>query len=272
MQENDQENRTFRLIDEAVTSEPIKNTFRLGWEFISLNKKFTVTAVVIFILLNILGMIPAVAFIFMILSAIFGLALQIHIGKIFYLSENIQSYVSKIEDSSVEAILNRHTSTSFGAYFGWVLLLLGFLFILSILGGNMGLITPNMNETELFNLLLILGFPFIIIALLLSYVHPLVQSNIFMANGFREGFKAVFTIFSMDLWRLSMQKSYFKYLSLFGIVTLLFLFLFAFLIGIITTITGLALLGNILLMISMYVFMVMMAVGSMMARRVVENK
>ena len=70
MQENEQKNRDFRLIDEALASEPIRNTFRLGWEFITLNQKFTLTAIVIFILLNILGMIPMIALIFMVLSAV----------------------------------------------------------------------------------------------------------------------------------------------------------------------------------------------------------
>lgn len=271
MQENEQKNRDFRLIDEALASEPIRNTFRLGWEFITLNQKFTLTAIVIFILLNILGMIPMIALIFMVLSAVFGLAIQIYIGRTFYLSNSIKTYISEIEDSNLEAILNRHTATAFGAYIGWVALLVLFIILFSMVGGSMGIITENMSEADLINALILLGFPFLIVALILSYVQPLVQSNIIMANSFQEGFKAVFTIFSINLWRLSLQKSYFKYVASFGFVIILVLFIFAFIIGMISSLSGLALLGNILLMICMYVFMIIMSVGAMMARRVIEN-
>ena len=271
MQENTQQNRDFRLIDEALASEAIKNSFRLGWEFITLNQKFTLTAIVIFVLLNILGMIPMIALIFMVLSAVFGLALQIHIGRTFYLTNSIQTYIDEIEDSSLEAVLNRYSATAFGAYMGWVLLLVIFLVLFSVVGGSMGILNENMNESDFLNALFLLGFPLMLVALILSYVHPLVQANIIMANSFKEGFRAVFTIFSINLWRLSLQKSYFKYVAIFGTVIILLLFIFAFFIGLITTLTGLAIVGNILLMVCMYVFMIMMSVGSMMAKRIVDN-
>jgi hypothetical protein len=271
-----QENRLYnrgdqqRLIDEALSSEPIKNTFRLGWEFITLNRKFTLTAVVIFILLNILGMIPFIALIFMVLSAVFGVALQIHMGRVLYVSKDIKEYIEEIHDSTLEAILNRYTATAFGAYMGWILMLMLVVILISLVGGTTGLINQNMSEADLLNLLLLLGFPFIIVALLFSYVHPLVESNIIMAEGFTAGLKAVFSIFSIELWRLSFQKSYFKYISIFGVIMLVILFTGAFLIGLFTSLTGLAMLGNILLMLLMYFFMVMMSIGAMMARGIVE--
>ncbi len=70
------ENNNRLLVDEAIAFEPIKNTFRLGWEFVKLNQQFTITAMIIFILLNLLVTIQVVSFIFMVLSAIFVILIQ----------------------------------------------------------------------------------------------------------------------------------------------------------------------------------------------------
>jgi hypothetical protein len=69
---------------------------------------------------------------------------------------------------------------------------------------------------------------------------------------------------------MAFQSAYFKYVAGFGLAIILLLFFFAFLIGIITTLSGLTLIGNIFMVILMYLFMLIMAVGSMMARRRVE--
>jgi hypothetical protein len=271
VQEKRQHIRDFRLIDEALASEPIKNSFRLGWEFITLNQKFTWTTLVIFVLLNILGMIPLFALIFMVLSTVFGLVIQIHIGRTLYLTKSITTYVNEIKESRLEAILNSYTATAFGAYLGWVLVFLIFLVLFTLVGGTMGIINENMSESDLINALIKLGIPSLLVASVLFYLQPLVQSNIVMANSFKEGFNAVFTLFSIDLWRLSLQKSYFKYISIFGLLLMLALFIFVFLIGIFSTFLGSGTFGNILLMVGMYIFMIMMVIGSMMAKRLVEQ-
>ena len=270
MYENNTHNSDTRLIDEALSSEPIKNTFRLGWEFIKLNQTFTLTAMIILIVLNVFGMIPLVSLIFMVLSAVFGLVIQIHVGKTFYESQDIKSYIHEIRDSSIDKLLTRHVATAFGAYIGWVVLLLLLIFLFGFIGGSMGIINEQMNEVDLVNAVVALGFPMLLMALVFSYVQPLVQANIMMANGLQEGFKAVFTLFSIRLWRSAFQSAYFKYVAGFGLVTLLLLFFFAFLVGLVTSLSGLTIVGNILLVLLMYVFMLIMAVGSMMAKRLVE--
>ncbi len=270
MYENNTQNSDIRLIDEALSSEPIKNTFRLGWEFIKLNQKFTLTAMIIFVVLNLFGMIPVAALVFMVLSAIFGLVVQIHVGKTFYESQNIKKYVAEIQDSSIDKLLTRHVATAFGAYMGWVILILFFIFLLGVIGGGIGIINEHMNEADLVKAILALGFPMLLIALVLSYVQPLVQANIIMANGFQEGFKAVFTLFSANVWRSAFKSSYFKYVAGFGLVIILSLFFFAFIIGILTNLIGLTIVGNILMVVLMYIFMIIMAVGSMMTKRLVE--
>ena len=263
MYENNTKKSDIRLIDEALSLEPIKNTFRLGWEFIKLNQTFTLTAIIIFIVLNLFAMIPVASFVFMVLSAIFALVIQIHTGKTFYKSQNIKNYIDEIKDSSIDKMLTRHIATAFGAYIGWVVLALIFMFVFSIISSSIGIV----NEL---NTLVVLGLPIILIALVISYVQPLVQANIIMANGVQEGFKAVFTFFSISLWRSALQLSYFKYVSGFGLITILLIFFFAFIIGIVTNLSGLAIVGNIFMVILMYVFMVIMAIGSMIAKRVAE--
>jgi len=270
MHENTTQNSDIRLIDEALTSEPIKNTFRLGWEFIILNQKFTLTAMIIFVVLNLFGMIPIASLIFMVLSAVFGLAIQIHVGKTFYESQDIKSYIHEIKDSRIDKILTQHIATAFGAYMGWVILILFFLILFGFIGGSMGIINEHMSETDVFNVLFALGLPLLLIVLVFSYVQPLVQANIMMAKSFQEGFKAVFTLFSADVWRSSFHSSYFKYVAGFGLVSIGLLFIVAFILGIVTNLIGLAIVGNMLMVILMYIFMLIMAVGSMMAKRVVE--
>jgi hypothetical protein len=270
MYENNTQNSDTRLVDEALASEPIKNTFRLGWEFIVLNQKFTLTAMVIFVVLNLFGMIPIASLIFMVLSAVFGLVIQIHVGKTFYESQDIKSYINEIKESSIDKLLTQHVATAFGAYMGWVALLLLLILLFGFVGGSMGIINEHMNEADFFNALVKLGLPMLLIVLILSYVQPLVQANIIMANGLQEGFKAVFTLFSTDIWGKALQSSYFKYVAGFGLAIILLLFFFAFIVGMLTAVSGLTIVGNILMVLLMYIFMLIMAVGSIMAKRTVE--
>ncbi|SFV58561.1 hypothetical protein MNB_SV-14-1057 [hydrothermal vent metagenome] len=263
MYKNNIKNRDRRLIDEALASEPIKNTFRLGLEFIKLNKTFTLTAMVIFIVLNIFGMIPVASFIFMVLLGIFALVIQIHIGKIFYESKDIKNYITEIKESSLDKTLTEHIATAFGAYLGWFVLALVLMFFFSLITSSLGIV----NE---FNGLVILGIPIVIVALFISYIQPLVQANVIMSNGVQEGFKAVFTLFSTRLWHLAFQSSYFKYIAGFGLISILLLFLSSFIMGLLTNLIGIPIIANVLMLILMYIFMIIMAVGSMMAKRIVE--
>jgi hypothetical protein len=272
MQENQKQNNEIELIDEALASEPIKNTFRLGWEFVVINRQFTLTAMLLFIILNLLGMIPLLELISMVCSAVFALVVQIYVGKTFYFSNNIKNYVSAIEKSRVEGSLTPHIAPAFGGYMGWFALGLIFVFLFSFIAGSMGLISANMNENDLLNLIFTLGMPLLLIFLTLSYVQPLVQANIILSNNFREGFRAVFTLFSFNLWRKSFHKAYFSYVTIFGTLLISVMFVSVFIVGALGSMVGLGLVMNILLLVVTYVFMIMMAIGSVMAKRIVEKK
>ena len=259
------------LIDEALSSQPIKNTFRLAWEFIILNQKFTFITMSFFIVSHLLGMISVLAFISMFLAGSFALAIQIYIGKIFYTTHSINSYIHEIEISTTETLWNRTISPAFGAYLGWLVFLLMFVFLFGILAGMSGLISENMTKGDFLNLFLSVGTPILLLLLLLSYVQPLVQSNIILSESFKEGFLAVFTIFSLELWKRSINKEYFQFVAIFGTIIMVILFIVIVLLESIALATGLFLFSNIILLGCLYIFIVMLAMGSMMARRMVED-
>ena len=270
MHENNSENNNIRLIDEALASQPIKNTFRLAWEFITLNRNFTFTLMGVFIGLHLLGMIPVLALIFMIFSGVFGLAIQIYIGRVFYQTADINNYLGTIKESRIDMVSYTSIAPAFGAYIGGLLFLFLVAFLFGIVANSMGLIHEGMNEQELTKMIASLGMPMIITLLVLLYLQPLVQANIILAKNFREGFKAVFTVFSIDLWKKSFQKSYFSYVVILGVTLLSAIFMVALVLNALSEVSELTLITNIVLLGCMYLFIIIMAIGSVMAKRLVE--
>ncbi len=260
MQENN-----MRLIDEAISFEPVKNTFRLGWEFITLNKKFTMSAIVVLLVLSLLGSIPLVGFIFSVFSSAFALAVQIYAGRLVYETDNIETFVDDVHQIDGQKLIERHFAPALGAYMGWMVMALLFIGLVSLLLGSTNMSATN--NTELIALLSTVGIPLLIVMLIFSYVQPLVQSNIIMANDFKEGFLAVFTIFSADVWRRAMRGSYFKYISVYGVIVLVAMFLFGFLFSLFSAIP---ILNIFILIVFVYVFSIMMTVSAVIARRIVE--
>jgi len=261
-----QENN-IRLIDEASQSEAVKNTFRLGWEFIKLNQTITFTVLGALIVLNFLGMIPLFFLVAPMLAGVLGIALQIYAGRAVYESSDIINYVEIIKKSDISEVVTRYGKTAFGAYIGWVILLLTFLFVASIMAISSGLITENMNEKDVLIAFSSIGLPLVLVTLIFSYVQPLVHSNIVLANDFKEGFKAVFTIFSKDVWSSAMQKPYFSYVSIFGLGIILCVIP----VAIVFSVLGKGMISNLLVVIVSYLLMIIMSVAAMIARRIVEE-
>ncbi len=260
MQENN-----MRLIDEAISFEPVKNTFRLGWEFITLNKKFTMSAIVVLLVLSLLGSIPLVGFIFSVFSSAFALAVQIYAGRLVYETDHIETFVDDVHQIDGQKLIERHFAPALGAYMGWMVMALLFIGLVSLFLGSTNMSATN--NTELIALLSTVGIPLLIVILIFSYVQPLVQSNIVMSNDFKEGFLAVFTILSANVWRRAMQGSYFRYISVYGLIVLVAMFLFGFIFAIFSAIP---ILNIFILIVFVYVFSIMMTVSAVIARRIVE--
>lgn len=264
-----QENNT-RLIDEALLDTPVENTFRLTWEFIKLNKNFTFTAMSIFVLLNLFGTLPILSLIFSVFATVFTVVIQMYIGRTFYGTQNIGTYVEGIKASRIDEMLRRHTRAAFGVYVGFILLLIIIVFVLAIIAATTGLINQNMNENDMLMALAGIGLPLIVFFLVISYVQPLVYANIILANSFQEGFKAVFTLFSKDVWSSALQKKYFTYVAKIGIVIMAILFILGILFGLLTMLPALGFLGVIMIFMGLYVLVILMSIMAMMARRIVE--
>ena len=261
MQENN-----IRLIDEATSFEPVKNTFRLGWEFITLNKKFTLSVIVVLFVLSMLGSIPLVGFIFSVFSSAFALAIQIYAGRLVYETENIETFVDEIDNADGQKLIERHFAPALGAYMGWMVMALFLVGLIYLLLGSSDINVTN--NAELLVLFSAVGLPLMLVLLVFAYVQPLVQSNIVLANDFKEGFFAVFTVFSADVWRSAMQGSYFKYISVYGLIVLVAAILFSLLFSVFAAIP---ILNIFILIVFVYVFSIMMTVSAVMARRIVEG-
>jgi len=239
----------------------------LGWEFITLNKKFTLSVIVVLFALSLLGTIPLVGFIFSVFSSAFALTIQIYVGRLVYETDNIETFVDEVNHADGQKVIERYFSPALGAYLGWMVMGLLFIGIISLFlsGTTSGNISTN---EELISALTTVAIPVLLIGLILGYIQPLVQSNIVMANDFKEGFLAVMTIFSKDVWSSAFQASYFKYISIYGLIILLASALFSFIFSLFAVIP---ILNIFVLIVFVYILSIMMTVSAVMARRIVEK-
>ena len=259
-----QEQRRF-LLDEARTQEPIKNTLRLAWEFIVLNKKFTLTAMSMLLLLNILT--AFLGLLAMVISGVFSLAIQIYVSKLVYKAQNIEEFIEDTKSSKVEEAVAKNALVSVGAYWAWIVLFLVLFFILVMVVKSFGVSFENIKSIEeLIPIAQTLFLPIFILALLLSYIHPLVQGNITLAQEFKGGFLAVFSMFSPTLWKNSLKNGYPKFIAMMmGLI-----FLAALLLGIFISLPIINMLANFIVIVVMYGYMILISVVAMMGRRMVE--
>lgn len=259
-----QEQRRF-LLDEAIAQEPVKNTLRLAWEFMTLNKKFTLTAMSMLLLLNILT--AFLGLLAMVISGVFSLAIQIYVSKLVYNAQHIEAFIEDAKNSKVEEAVAKNAWVSAGAYWALIVLFLALFFVLVMVVQSSGVSLENIKSIEeLMPIAQTLFLPITILALLMSYIHPLVHSNVAFAQDFKGGFLATFTMFSPTLWQNSFRNGYLKYIAMMmGLV-----FLGAFLLGIFISLPIINMLANFIVIIVMYSYMVLISVVAMMGRRMVE--
>ena len=260
-----QKQREF-LLDEALAEEPVKNTLRLTWEFMVLNKKFTFTTMSILLILNILTLF--LGFLAMVISGIFSLAIQIYLSKLVYHVKNIEEFVNQTKASKVEMAVSKNAFVAIGAYWAWIVLFLTLSFTLVMVVQSSGFYLEDVKTVEeLIPIVQTLSIPILILALLISYINPLVQSNIALASNFKEGFLATFSIFSPTLWRSSFKNGYPKYIAMMiGLISI-----GALIMGIFISLPIINILANIIVIVMMYGYMVLISVVAMMGRRMIES-
>jgi len=254
-----------RLLDEALYEEAIKNTFRLSWEFIVLNRQFTLTAMSLLLLLNLLT--SFFGLLAMLLSGVFSMAIQIYVAKLSYNAEDINDFIVQSKQSKVEKAVGENILVATGAYLGEMVLGFGILLLFVMLAQMLGFDLEKVSTIEdLQRVAEAVALPALILLLLMSYIHPLVQAKISMSRDLKEGFFAVFTIFSPSLWRSTFKTGYSKYI----ISLLSLIFMAALFMGILVTIPFISLLASFLIIIVMYIYMVVISIASMMGKRMVE--
>ncbi len=254
------------LLDEVRASEPIKNTLRLTWELIVLNKKFTLIVLSLLLLLNILTFFSGLFG--MVLSGIFALTIQIYLSQMVYFSEDIEEFIEQIKSSKVEVAVANNAFVASGAYIAWLILFVVFIFVLALILKNSGIPLEDIKTiNELISATQILFLPTVILTLLISYIYPLVQSNIALAQNIFEGFLAPFTIFSPALWRASFKNEYLKYIVMIMGLT----FLGALLFGIFISLPIINIVAGFIFIVAVYVYMVFNSIVAMVARRIVES-
>lgn len=263
-----QENNT-RLIDEALGSEPIKNTFRLGWEFVTLNKKFTYISLAVAIGTHVLSSFNAsLAFFLMLFYGFYMLAVQIEVGRVIHGTENIETFVAEVEAIDASKVVKGHIERVIGAVIGWSLVYTGIMVLFAVFTFMIYALIGNMNEA-----IALILIPAVALLLLVAYLQPLIQAKIALSANIEEAMFAVFSIVKPELRIRAFNKSYFRYVA-----SLLFVLLaipFA-----LTTIHGLGFFSSVpvlnevlivLLPIAVYIATVIMAVGYMIAGRMVEE-
>jgi len=255
-----------RLIDQA-RENPIKNPFRIGWEFFILNKSLAFMLMGIYLLLLFLSLIPAVGVIFSILGNVFLLAIQIYAGKLFYEAGGMQDFAMRVKETRVGDIVEENTKTATGAYLGWLLLmfLVGIIVVVSLGSGN-GIVTRGVEDIPLLPILIFL------VVFVLSYVFPIVQANIIFASNFKEGFFAVMGMFSANYWSKAMTGAYFKYISLLSLVLVGVGFVASIVFGMIFNISPVVAMFSIVFVIPlMVVFVVVIGISSLIANDIADE-
>ena len=254
------------LLDEALYEEPIKNTFRLSWEFIVLNRKFTLTVMSLLLLLNI--MTSFLGLLAMLFSGVFSMVIQIYVAKLIYNSKDINTFIEESKNAKVESVVSENILVATGGYLGEIVLMFATLLLFSMFVQTLGFDFEQVKKLEdLQALAEVVALPLLTLLLLISYIHPLVQAKISMAKDFKEGFSATFSIFSVSLWSSSFTRVYLKYI----VLLLSLVFLAALFLGILITIPFVNILANFMIIIGMYIYMVVMSIAAMMGKRMVEQ-
>lgn len=262
-----EETDTPKIVDQAL-AHPIKYTLMLTKEVFALNKGLFLGITAIVILLSLLSNIPLLGLVASVLSGILMFALFFFVGKVFYEAADMDAFVETIRTTTISTLWNKYWKPSFGAYLGWVLIILLFLVIAGVIVGITGagdkfmMASQSNDPMAMLAILPATILPLLLLALLL-YVMPLVFANIIKTDNFNDAFKAVFTIFSKDVWRRAFTGAYFKYMTLLGLILIALMILMVVFSGILMTIFGaldpsMMIVGLIIVIILMVIIQIVM--------------
>lgn len=207
-------------------TEPVKNAFRLGWEFFLQNKMLCLIAIGAFFVLELLAMIPVLGLIASVAVGVYGQSIQIYTGKLFYRADSMEAFVEAVRQTKFDAFAMRNAKPAFGAWLGWflvgMLIVLLFFVMLMAFGVSAEQLSHGANnEAQMAELMMSLGgamLPALLVVLILAYIFPIVQGRVILSETFGEAFSAVMSLFSPAVWTSAMQGEYFRFVLFFGLV------------------------------------------------------
>ncbi len=269
-----------RLIDEA-RREPVKNAFRLGLEFMDRNRMLAAMTMGAFVLLSLLEVVPLVGMLAGIALSVAVQGVQIYVGRTFYVSSDIEQYVSFAESAKIKTFLTQYAAPAFGAWLGWFVLSFIFIVAFLILAVMAGVDPSMLNENamqdeakvaELGISLLLAGLPLLVIGMVLTYVYPIAQGRVILSDTVADAFKAVFSIFTPSVWSAALQKEYFSYVFFFSlaIIGISLLIMLTMVLLFMIPVLGF-ILAMVWLVFLMYVFTLILGVANTMAREIAEG-
>ena len=274
------ETEQIRLIDEARHA-PVKNAFRLGLEFMDRNRLLAAITMGLFLLLSLLEMVPVLGMLAGIALGVFSQAVQIYVGRTFYVASDIEAFVAEAESATFKEFLTRYQAQAFGAWLGWLVLSLTFMMLFLAFffvgGPDLSAFTEeNMqNEAQAYALLIGIleaGLPVILAGLLLSYVYPVAQGRVIRSESFGEAFVAVFSIFSPTVWAAAMSKEYFTYVFFFSLALM---GIAALVIATMMLLLLIPFLGAVLILawtiFLLYAFMMVLGIANTIAKAIAEG-
>jgi hypothetical protein len=260
---------TRRLVDEALTYEPVRNTFRLGWEFIRLNPIFALSLLLPFMLFLSWGLNPFLSMLFFSLAIIWSFGIHIYVAKLFYRCEDMHMFVQEVQKSTIEHFIKTALPLGLGAFLAWTLMLFLLAIVFVILLFSLATINQSMALEPSIKLFLIL--PFFLFFLFFWLIHPIIQSNVALSENMFDALFAVYSFLFKNLWKDAFQKEYLFYiLMIAGINTFL---VFGF-YQIDHWLNHTPVMMGILFVLKstlVFVLMVVVALSNMMARRIVDK-
>ncbi|MHC3993584.1 hypothetical protein ACXWTF_02035 [Thiomicrolovo sp. ZZH C-3] len=214
-----------RLVDEA-RREPVKNAFRLGWEFVERNRTLALTTLAAFILLSLLELIPLLGVVAAVALGVFAQSVQIYVGRTLVNADSINSFITTAEQTTFTAFMTRYQAPAFGAWLAWFVMGMGFFLLWMVLVLAVGidpgtLEDPAYDEAQMIAFAEAMGIsvlPMLIVGMLIAYVYPIAQGRVILSDTFGEAFKAVFSVFTPAVWQAAARGEYFRFVFYLGLV------------------------------------------------------
>jgi len=196
---------------EELAQKPIANTFKLAYKMLLSNKFLFAVITSIFILLSMFPfLIPfiirgAIGQVSIVLIGLISVSLSI-VSQVF--TESNYLYICKIvlvsqsEEECIDTMASTKVSTVFTNYF---VRALGSSLAIVLIVTPFIVIREELYMGEYWDMFLIL------LLMLALYVYSIVAYKITLSNNFKEAFVATFSLFSLSVWKQSLNLSYAKF-------------------------------------------------------------